>query len=238
MPNSAPPERRFGVLAEHLETLSSPVRLELLHALRTPKALHEIHVGLPVRRDGEVVERPITRQSIARHLTRLQNTGLVRRIPGDEKAKGDTYSINHERLFALVDELRTLAKLRPIFLDPNLFGETIDQRSLAEARLPTGPRLLVAYGRDDGISYGLAGPVGAAWRIGRAPGCEVQLDYDPYLSMENSLVEREAKGFVVRDLRSHNGTWVNWVRLPPSGSRPLAPGDLLTVGRSMLVFQP
>lgn len=34
----------------------------------------------------------------------------------------------------------------------------------------------------------------------------------------------------VRDLQSRNGTWVNGTRLPESGSKTLAPGDMISVG--------
>jgi predicted component of type VI protein secretion system len=73
--------------------------------------------------------------------------------------------------------------------------------------------------------------------VGRAPACEVQLDYDPYLSGEHCSLERAGEGFAVRDAGSRNGTWVNWVQLPRRGAQVLKPGDVLGVGRSLLVLQ-
>lgn len=65
----------------------------------------------------------------------------------------------------------------------------------------------------------------------------VCLDYDPYVSLENAAVARAGDGFDVSDLpQSKNGTAVNWEVLPKGGRRELRPGDLIGVGRSLLLF--
>lgn len=232
----APSSERIDTLAANLKTLGSTVRLGLLWALRTPKALHEIRIGKPERRGAETVERPLARQTVTRHLAQLQRIGLVRR--SSSQTRGDTYVINHERVFALVDELRNLAKLRPTAIDALALGRTVDKGTLTEASLPQGPRLAVVYGRDDGVAFPLHGSLGTRWRIGRAPGCEIRLDYDPYISMENSVIVGTDAGFELVDLRSRNGTRLNWSPLPSGATRPLRPADVIGVGRSLLVFQP
>lgn len=163
---------------------------------------------------------------------------LVTRIPGDVSPRGDQYVLNHERMFAMVDQIRTLSKLRPVTGPEATPHATMDQESAREARLPPPPRLLVAYGRDEGLAFPLAGPLGSRWRVGRGPGCEIRLDYDPFSSAHNSTVERTSEGFRIHDqLPNRNGTWVNWSRLPPGSSLTLAAGDLVTVGRTVLAFQ-
>lgn len=234
MPPEAP--SRFEALARNLEALASPTRLEILHALRAPRALHEIRVAPTLTREGENEARALSRQAVTRHLDQLLDLGLVQRIPAPPRARGDSYALNHERLFAVIDEMRQLAKLRALLPDAASPRETLAHDEAGPLRLPESPRLVVAYGRDDGVGFGLGD--GPRWRIGRGAGCEVPLDYDPYLSSENTMVERRAAGYTVADLGSRNGTWLNWARLPPHAPRELRPGDVLVVGRSTLVYQP
>ncbi len=112
-------------------------------------------------------------------------------------------------------------------------------RADADARrMPDPPRLVVAYGREDGEAFSLAGPEGASWTIGRAADCAIRLDYDPFVSAANTRISRQGAGFVLEDLgQSRNGTWVNWARLPKGGTHDLRSGDALIVGRTTLVFQ-
>ncbi|HEV8361225.1 MAG TPA: FHA domain-containing protein [Candidatus Thermoplasmatota archaeon] len=233
----AEPTGRYASLARHLETLASETRLELLHALRTPKAIQDLRVGPSMMREGEQADRSISRQAIARHLEQLQRAGLIHRTVAATPNRADAYVLNHERLFAMVDELRGLTRLRPTLSTDALASETMDGEGVHGQALQ-GPRLMVVFGRDEGAGFSLQGAAGKTWRIGRAAECEIRLDYDPFLSQTNTIVERAREGFVVRDERSRNGTWVNWVRMPKGGSKPLSPGDVLTVGRSSLVFQP
>jgi DNA-binding transcriptional ArsR family regulator len=228
---------KYGALAAHLETLASETRLELLHALRVPRTLSEIRVGATLTRGDESPDRPLARQSVAHHIDQLVRQGLVVRVPGEGSGRGDTYVLNHERLFALVDEMRSLAKLRPVtdpVAEPSRTAERVEDLAAA---LPEGPRLLVAYGRDDGRAFGLTGPVGKQWRLGRSSACEVCLDYDPYSSSVHALVVRDGDGYTVIDQGSRNGTAINWILLPPQQPRRLRAGDVLTVGRTVLVFQ-
>lgn len=227
-------EGPYDALARHLEAISSPTRLELLRILRTPQTATEIRVGPTLSREGENPERPLTRQAISRHLDVLMEAGLVRRLPAGRGGKGDLFVLNHERLFAVVDEMRGLSRLRPTLLDGARDG-TMAHAGSRDARPPAGPRLLVAYGRDDGVAYSLA--EGARWRIGRGENAQIVLDYDPYTSSDHCEIVRRGDAFFVVDLASRNGTWVDWARLPAHGEAALRPGSLLIVGRTNLVFQ-
>jgi DNA-binding transcriptional ArsR family regulator len=227
----------YSSLARNLEALGSTARLEILHALRTPKALHEIHVMPAVTRPGESRERPLSRQGVTRHLDQLVEIGLVNRASLEETARREAFVLNHERLFALVDEIRGLAKLRPTLASPTS-ARTIDRRTDRATRLPDAPRLVVAYGRDDGVGYALSGGAGTKWRVGRSRECEIRLDYDPYVSSTNSILERSSEGFVLQDVpTSRNGTMLNWAPMRRGSTSRLAPGDVVGVGRSILVFQ-
>lgn len=225
----------YAALATHLGALASETRLELLHALRTPSPLHKIRVAASISREGERSDRSLSRQAVTRHLDQLLDAGLLNRLPATVPGTGDEFVLNHERLFALVDELRGLARLRPMSgpLEP---GETMDA-SAGEVRLAPRPRVMVAYGRDDGATFPLGAPA-TRWCIGRGPTCDLRFDYDPYLSNEHCAVERRGDGFAVEDLGSRNGTRVNGVPVARGAWFPLTSGDLLTVGRTVLAFQP
>jgi len=64
------------------------------------------------------------------------------------------------------------------------------------------------------------------------------LAYDPYVSHRHAEVVRRADEHRLIDLRTaRNGTYLNWRRMPPGGDSVLQPGDIVGVGRSLLVFR-
>jgi two-component system cell cycle response regulator len=68
--------------------------------------------------------------------------------------------------------------------------------------------------------------------IGRASTSDIQLDMDN-VSRNHALVTRTALGWVLRDLGSTNGTFVNEARVD---ERALKDGDQIRIGRAMLKF--
>lgn len=76
--------------------------------------------------------------------------------------------------------------------------------------------------------------------IGRHPDADLPFDptRDPDVSVRHAAVFRAGGGWVVRDLGSTNGTWVNGEKL--KGDRALLPGDVIRLGREgpRLRFQP
>ncbi len=72
-------------------------------------------------------------------------------------------------------------------------------------------------------------------RIGRERENDLVLT-DPRVSRYHTLIELEAGQWVIRDLGSANGTFVN--TQPISEPHPLSPDDRITVGDTDLVFQP
>ena len=230
------PAHRFETLAGHLHALGSPTRLALLSLLRTPKAVSEIRVRPSQPKGHGSASRALSRQGVTRHLEQLVELGVVSVVKSERFPRGEGYVLNRERLFADVDELRSLARLAPSVdvLDP---GRTLVGGAPAPPALPTGPRLLVAYGDQDGVALRLDGEGRTAWTIGRAPDCELRLAYDPFLSARNTRIERARDGFAAVDLGGRNGTRINFASLAPNGSAPLRPSDVLTVGHTNLVFQ-
>jgi len=69
--------------------------------------------------------------------------------------------------------------------------------------------------------------------IGADPRCRVVIDQD-YVSSRHVEILAEEHGFVLRDLGSTNGTFVNDVKVEQA---PLVDGDVIRVGQSPVVFK-
>lgn len=83
---------------------------------------------------------------------------------------------------------------------------------------------------------GTAVSIGDHCTIGRGDlanePCEIELA-DPFVSARHARVERRGSSFVVRDLGSRNGTFLNGARVTES---TLTLGDKLKIGESVFVF--
>jgi DNA-binding NtrC family response regulator len=69
--------------------------------------------------------------------------------------------------------------------------------------------------------------------LGRDPDGEGLTLEDPEASRRHAVVEPSSDGWTVRDLDSHNGTWVDGVRRQTA---PLRHGTVLRLGRSLVLF--
>lgn len=236
------------LLAQALGALASPTRLQILRALRTPKVLAEIHVRAPES------DRNIARQTVREHLNKLIQVGMVTTREVD-RAYGDTveFVANHQTLYALSEEMRGLSRVRPA-VDPG--GSTVHSdkgrpRSTPEtpaaARAPAqtsvGPRFVMVKGLDEGTSFPLRaassaeGSARSEWLIGRRRGIAIPLDFDPYVSSENSRITWRDGAHVIENLPdSRNGTTVNFSKLGVGEQRALRHGDIIGVGRSLLAY--
>lgn len=68
-------------------------------------------------------------------------------------------------------------------------------------------------------------------QIGRSPACQIRPD-DTYLSQVHARVARRGDGWVVEDLGSTNGTYLNKRKV--TAPTPIAPGDRIRLGRTIL----
>ena len=105
---------------------------------------------------------------------------------------------------------------------------------VGDARGPSAVRgsgcLIVIYGEDMGRRV----PVGTEpLIIGRSPQCEVPIDQES-ISRNHCQIRFNGTDFVVRDLGSTNGTYVNDDLVEEEGR--LRHGDQLKVGRTILKF--
>jgi DNA-binding transcriptional ArsR family regulator len=230
-----------ATLARLLRTLGHENRLKLLGLLRDPRPVSEIVLAPGPGRLGARPSRPIARQSVLEHLKQLQDQGLVEAPPArrDRKALHEYVAVR-SRLFGLVETLReVLEGPPPTHVSAQETVAAPGWRKTAPAA--AGPRLIVVHGADPGRTYPLSrdqrrGPRG--WILGRNTTCHVALDYDPYASGENAEIVPNGSGYMLLDLRTaRNGTWLNWNKLPLGEQVPLENGDVIGVGRSLLLFR-
>jgi hypothetical protein len=101
------------------------------------------------------------------------------------------------------------------------------------AVMPGYAFVVVVDGADTGLAPGTSIRIASGMLIGRAPGCDVQLP-DAYTSSEHARMREERGHWVLEDLRSMNGSYVNGQRI--NGTRQLADGDTVQLGRVVLQF--
>jgi pSer/pThr/pTyr-binding forkhead associated (FHA) protein len=80
------------------------------------------------------------------------------------------------------------------------------------------------------IAFELVSPV---TKLGKGLNNDLVLD-DPTVSTSHASIEADREGFILTDLGSRNGTFINDERL--AAPRPLRDGDLVKLGRSTLRF--
>jgi hypothetical protein len=238
-PRMAGPEPLdYDRLEEYLSALAYGSRLELLAILRQPRALQDIRLAPRQLRPGDNPDRPVARQTIQAHLEKLMDIGVVvgRESP---QRRAKEYVVNPQRLYQIMEEFRKVG------MAAGDAPATVDATADADAPRPgvaeTGPRLVLVHGLREGASFPLRRDAlreGRGWVIGRKEGLQVALEYDPFVSSENAEVVPVGGDFALMDLRSSkNGTHLNWRRLGHDERPLLRPGDVVGVGRSLLVFR-
>ena len=99
----------------------------------------------------------------------------------------------------------------------------------AEAKPPMGCRLIIVAGPDLGLEWGFKVPEVI---MGRDEDCQLVLN-DIAVSRRHAKIALEGDRFVLSDLSSGNGTYLNGVRIQ---QERLSPGDEIIVGERTLRF--
>ncbi len=221
--------RGDDALAATLASLGSAQRLAILRQLRMPRTLREIEVSSERPDAG----RRLTRQSVADHVERLSEAGVVlSREAQRATTRVREYSLNHQAIYALAESLKALATMRPV-VEPTTPTAAL---ALPVAPREEGHRLVLVKGLEEGTTFPLS-PSRPLHVVGRRRGVEVCLDFDPYVSAENTLLTWEDGAVVAQDHpESRNGTVLNFRPLPRGERARLRHGDVLGVGRSTLVY--
>ena len=215
-------------LSESLKALANPKRLQLLRFLREPHYLEEI-----------ASELGMSRQAAQDHVALLHDAGLLEKHAA-QRPTGQVveYRLVRARYFSLFEDLRILGATLPKTLDEEALLRTVAGPGGSVVTRAEGPELVVIGGFRPGLCAALhRGSEAPALAIGRDPAAGLVLDWDLMISNRHAEVKGAAKGHVLVDLYSRNGTLVNGSRVPPGQPVPLRTGDVLQMGRTMLVFR-
>lgn len=221
----------FELLSTYLKALAHPRRLELLWHLRAPAAAAGIALR-PARKDDLSPDRAMSRQTVEAHLEKLHEVGVVKRVP-DGTGGADRWLTDVPHVFALVEEFRKLTTIPPATAAP--LEETMTRTDLGMVEWTKGPKLVLMSGPWEGRLFPLQGR--GPWRVGRSRSSEVALTYDPFVSADHAALHLDRGSWrVALDQEKRNTLRVNFAPLTPGTARAVAHGDILEVGRSLLVF--
>lgn len=228
----APEERRFGEevdqerMAAWLRPLGNPLRLRLLHYLTRPHYHEEVasHLGL-------------SRNAAQSHLDKLVEIGVLDRRAGVRETGPVTeYVVNPQALFLIYTEFEKLGSLRAERDERGMLRTLPEPGRPAAVAAQAGPAFTVVGGLNRGQRFPLPQAPGREWVAGRDTQCDLVLAHDPYVSNRHAEVRLERGGYVLWDLRSTNGTEHNFASVPRGGSVALRHGDVVGVGKTLLVF--
>jgi pSer/pThr/pTyr-binding forkhead associated (FHA) protein len=98
--------------------------------------------------------------------------------------------------------------------------------------MPTSPRLIYLSGSAAGLPPGAAFPLTAAETLlGRSETCDIPLA-SPTVSRHHARITRQGEDFILDDLGSTLGTYVNGASIGKN-PYPLTPGDQIRLGRDV-----
>jgi pSer/pThr/pTyr-binding forkhead associated (FHA) protein len=104
-----------------------------------------------------------------------------------------------------------------------------------EAQATDQYRLVVNFGPEAGRSFALLKDVTVIGRASPDADYDVQLN-DRAVSRPHAKITRDPDGFVIQDLESANGTWLNYTD-EISSPRRLVDGDIVKLGKTTLVYR-
>lgn len=226
----------FDELEETLHVVGTSARLEILHQLRLPGTVADLRIAARTGAGGRAASL-MARQSVTEHVQKLVDIGVLRPAEGSGVEGPRQFVVNGARFYQIVEELRRVGSM--------LAARTAASMDLTIAQpskgLPSpqlkGPRLVIVHGLLEGKSFALPARKAEVW-MGRGKGCDIALDYDPFVSARNSVLQAQGKRWMIRDSgQSRNGTHVNWNTVSEEPGVELVSGAVIGVGRSLLVFQ-
>ncbi|HSJ55602.1 MAG TPA: alpha/beta fold hydrolase [Anaerolineae bacterium] len=212
------PEREFGLSKANITIGRALTNDIVLADTRASRA----HAMLSCGADGcEIVDLGSSNG------TRVNGSGVERTMlrPGDLVSVGSS-QLRYE-FAALSDDVDATR----IDTEADLHL-TMDREILPMSINETGVPRLVIHTENDTWEIVLDNRVDTV-TIGRDEANEIAIDH-PLLSRRHARFERGAEGWIVRDLKSTNGTWFQGERLD---ERALQEGDVVRVGRAQIVFK-
>lgn len=119
-------------------------------------------------------------------------------------------------------------KVSPAGADPREAQLQPARRGRAARKMPT--HLKITKGRQEGLVLEL----GDGFKIGRAADCRLVLD-DDYVSTRHARIVRTDDGYIVEDLGSTNGTYLNNERVTTPAAFTMS--DTLRIGRTLMILE-
>lgn len=119
----------------------------------------------------------------------------------------------------------------------DMFGRTVRADTL-KAHPADGPgggrrsRMPTRFAVTQGSQQGLSVPVEPTINLGRAADSTFNLEDDYASARHAQLVQRDALTWVLTDLQSTNGTYVNGRRV--TEPTPVTVGDVIRIGKTMM----
>lgn len=157
---------------------------------------------------------------------RLLEAGLLR------QGMGEGLDVDPAAVHRLIEELAPLG----VTAEPGPNATQMGQ-PFATATWQNGPKLIVVKGASEGSSYPLQGGK-HSWILGRDVDADVPLAFDPYVSRHSGEVWQDGEDYYLEDLTPFkNGVYLNWRRLDRREAAHLEDGDIIGVGRTLLVFR-
>jgi len=209
-------------LAAAFQALANPTRVAMLAELRQPATPADL-----ARRFG------ITRQAVRKHLDALQEAQFVVRGPSPRMLKAHRYATNPLALHVFKETVWGLGGFSPPLRLPPLPTPTAPHAPSGSPPTPHG--LVLVHGDAPGRWFPL--DPGREHALGRADACDIVVPNDLYASGRHAHLAFDGRSWRVTDLGSRNGTWVDFLRVPQGSPAAVAPGQVLTVGRTHFVVR-
>jgi biotin operon repressor len=216
-----PHAKALDLAAAKHRALGHPERLLILTATNVPKTLDEL-----------AAITGMTRQAVAKHVHILRQAGLLQERQGKRSRTVKEFVVDAAEAWLLANDLARLIERPKV---PDLHAPpTVDLAAggALPATVRHRPGILVLRGPTMVASLALSR--GERWTIGRAQRCDIPLE-DKRVSQQHAVIRRQGEAYLLADLESRNGTWVNGFRLAPGTAVRLGPGDVVRVGDTVLV---
>jgi len=198
-----------------------PIALELGPLLEEAKRRAEAALLYSDETVFRVVEDPAIQQKVSLNIDQLKLLFRLTSGRSFEKLVADLGMPKRE----LSDRLRELAALGLVAV---VVEETHTRAKSMQRRITMVGSLTPDHAPDN--VYPL---LEAEHTIGRAPSNDITLT-DPSVSTNHARVLKTDQGFVIEDLKSRNGSYVNGEKV--TDKRLLVDGDLIRLGKVILTF--
>lgn len=211
----------------------TPLALELPALLEEAKQRAASAGVYPDATIFRVVDDPARQQQVSltgdqfRLLFRLSSGRAFKDVVGDVGAPKQE----------VADRLRQLVQIGLAeIVEPEPPRATLQEKTDPALKRKTtagSRRTLVGSLTPDGAPDNVYPLLDSAYTIGRAPDNTIAIS-DGSVSSRHARIQRTADGFVLEDLQSRNGTFVNGEQV--TAQRLLADGDLIRLGKIIMTF--